>query len=293
MYECFLEIAFEAEVNTKEDPELYEIAYEQCHEELNTREACIAELRDMIYARGECMPFRTDDAFLIRFLRVTKFIVPKAHKLLARYCSFREQYPYLYKDVDMWGLTKVKDAYEGSMLDRPDIGRLSVFRFGMWDPSEFPVEDLVRAGMLMTEIGIRQPKLQVFGGTVLVDLEGITLRHVATLTPTVAYQIVCLLGLASPCRLKSCHIINYSWILNTFIYLFKRFIPRRSWEKIYFHGYNLKSLQEHFDLECLPVRYGGTCRNFTTFGTWLTKIKKYRDEQFDQEMKQLGYIVKE
>ncbi|XP_028178834.1 clavesin-2-like isoform X4 [Ostrinia furnacalis] len=293
MYERFLEIAFEAELNTKEDPELYELAYEHCHEDLNTREASIEELRSMIYERGECLPFRMDDSFLLRFLRATKFIVPKAHRLVVRYCAFRDQYPYLYKDVDMWELVKVKDAYEGSMLDRPDVGRLSIFRFGMWDPSEFPVEDLVRAGMLMMEIGLRQPKLQVIGGTVIVDLEGITLRHVATLTPTVAYQIVGLLGLAMPCRLKACHFVNYSWIINTFIYLFKRFIPRKSWDKIHFHGYNLKSLQEHIDPECLPVRYGGTCRNVSNFGIWLTKIKKYRDSTLDQELKKVGYMVKE
>jgi hypothetical protein len=66
----------------------------------------------------------------------------------------------------------------------------------MWDPGEFAVEELVRAGMLMTEIGLRQPKLQVIGGTVIVDLEGLTLRHVASLTPTVAYQIVNLMGVS-------------------------------------------------------------------------------------------------
>lgn len=65
---------------------------------------------------------------------------------------------------------------------------------GTWDPSEFPVEELVRAGMAMTEIGIRQPKLQVLGGSVIVDMEGLTLRHISTLTPTVAYQIVSLMG---------------------------------------------------------------------------------------------------
>ncbi|CAG9791061.1 unnamed protein product [Diatraea saccharalis] len=293
MFERFLEIAYEAELNTDEDPELQQLAFEQCNEDPATRAAAISDLRSMIYERGECHPTRTDDAFLLRYLRASKFIVPKAHRLLVRYCTFREQYPYLYKDVDMWSLTKVGNSYEGTMFDRPDVGRLSIFRFGVWDPSEFPVEDLVRAGMLMTEIGLRQPKLQVLGGTVLVDLEGLTLRHVATLTPTVAYQIVNLMGVSLPARLRSCHIINYSWILNTFFYIFKRFIPRNAWNKIFFHGYDLKSLQKHIDLECLPERYGGTCRYFANYETWLSKIKKYRNENFDKDMKRLGYLVKE
>ncbi|XP_014359244.2 clavesin-2 [Papilio machaon] len=294
MYECFLEIAFEAELkNINEDPECLALAFEQCNENPVTRDASIRELRELIYERAECKPHRTDDAFLLRFLRARDFIVPRAHKLLVRYCNFRAEYPHLYKDVDLWGLTKVKDAYEGSMLDRPDVGRLSIFRFGMWDPSEFPVEDLVRAGMAMTEIGIRQPKIQVLGGTVLVDLEGITLRHIATLTPTIAYQMVCLMGVATPGRLHSCHIINYNWLLNSFFYIFKRFIPQQAWGRIFFHGHDLKSLHQHIDPECLPIRYGGTCRNHVSIGQWFQKIKKYRDAQFDKEMKDLGYLVKE
>ncbi|CAG4955697.1 unnamed protein product [Parnassius apollo] len=293
MYECFLEIAFEAELNTNEDPECLAIALELCNENPSTRNTSIMELREMLYERGECNPHRTDDAFLLRFLRARHFIVPRAHKLLVRYCNFRTQYPHLYEGVDLWGLTKVKDAYEGSMLDRPDVGRLSIFRFGTWDPSEFSVDDLVRAGMAMTEIGIRQPKMQVLGGTVIVDLEGITLKHVSTLTPTIAHQIVCLMGVAVPARLRSCHIINYNWLLNSFFYIFKRFIPQETWDRIFFHGHDLKSLHQHIDPACLPTRYGGTCRNHVSTGKWFQKIKKYRDAQFDKEMKALGYLVKE
>lgn len=48
MYECFLEIAFEAELNTAEDPELLAIAPEKCNEHPDTRDAAIMELRKMI-----------------------------------------------------------------------------------------------------------------------------------------------------------------------------------------------------------------------------------------------------
>lgn len=96
-----------------------------------------------------------------------------------------------------------------------------------------------------------------------------------------------------PARMNTCHIINYSWILNTFFYLFKKFIPQQAWDKIFFHGSDLNSLHQHIDPECLPPRYGGTCRNHGSFRKWLQKIKQYRDEQFDREMKELGYDVKE
>ncbi|KAM3965575.1 LOW QUALITY PROTEIN: clavesin-2 [Aphomia sociella] len=293
MFQNFFEIAYEAEVlNTEENDELLALAAELCNENVATRAASIQELRDMIYERGECTPIRTDDTFLLRFLRARDFIIPKAHRLMVKYCNFREQYPYLYKDVDLWDLVKVKNAFEGVLDDHPDVGRISIMRFGTWNPSEYPIEDLVRAGTLQVTIGIRQPKLQIIGGILIVDLEGITLRHVSTLTPTVAHQIISLLGVVVPARTRSCHFINYSWILNTFFYLLKRFIPEFM-NKLYFHGYDLKSLQQHIDPSYLPKRYGGSCKLFIDFGTWLTKIKQYRTEEFDNEMKQMGYIIKE
>lgn len=293
MYECLLEIGFEAEINTKEDPELKELAEELCNEYQDTRAAAITALRKMIFDRRECFPYRTDDEFLLRFLRMKNFIVPRAHKQLVRYCTFREQYKYIHEGVDLWSLCKLNDVFSGTMLDRPDIGRISVIRFGEWDTNDYPVEDVIRAAYAIAEIGIRQPKLQVIGSTVIIDLEKLSMKHVANLTPSIAYQIVCLMGLAMPGKLRACHIINYSWILHTFFYLFKRFIPRNAWDLIHFHGNDFKSLHKHLDLECLPVRYGGTCRSHANVNVWLKKIRKYRDAEFDNDMKLLGFVIKE
>ncbi|XP_039758568.1 clavesin-1-like [Pararge aegeria] len=293
MNKIFFEIAFEAELNTKEDPELLALAPELCNENPDTRMLAITELRKMIVERDEVKPHRTDDEYLIRFLRSRDFIIRRAYRLLVRYHEFREQYPALQKGVDLWGLIRTQNVYEGIMLDRPDVGRVSIVRWGQWDPSEVPMEDLLRAGFVGSEIGCRNPKIQILGLTVILDLEGITLRQTAAVTPSVAYQIVSLLGASVPTKIRSCHIINYSWILNTMFYIFKRFIPQGFWSRIFFHGSDIKSLHQHIDPECLPTRYGGTCGNNVSFAVWLQKIKKYRDEQFDREMKALGYIIKE
>lgn len=53
MYKVFLEIAYEAELDTTENPELLQLAKEMCNEDPDTRHQVIAEFRDMIY--GECL----------------------------------------------------------------------------------------------------------------------------------------------------------------------------------------------------------------------------------------------
>ncbi|XP_050668072.1 clavesin-1-like [Leptidea sinapis] len=293
MYDCFLEIAFEAELDTKEDPELLEISSRICNENLSTRATAITELRKMIFDRGECEPRRTDDEYLLRFLRCKDFIVPRAHRLLVRYCRFREDHPHLYQDVDLWSLMKVGNIYECCLHDKPGVGRLSIVRLGKYDTTEIAVEDLLRTALVVMEIGLRQPKNQVLGGTIIVDLEGLSLKQISTLTPSIAYQIVSILGGATPARLNSLHLINYTWLLNTFFYIFKKFIPQNAWDRIHFHGSDLKSLHKIVDLECLPARYGGTCNSVVSVSKWLQKIKKYRDGNFDREMKELGYLIKE
>lgn len=67
---------------------------------------------------------------------------------------------------------------------------------GKWDPNEYPVEDLMRGCLLLLEVGIMQPKLQVLGGTVIVDCEGIGMKHARQLTPSVALQAINVMGVS-------------------------------------------------------------------------------------------------
>lgn len=46
----------------------------------------------------------------------------------------------------------------------------------------------------------------------------------------------------------------------------------------------------YIDPECLPKRYGGQ-RVEVSLAQWLTKIKKYKNKEFDNEMRSLGYAA--
>lgn len=70
------------------------------------------------------------------------------------------------------------------------LGLYCCYLEGLWDPDEIPVEDLVRACLLLLEIGIMQPKLQIVGGTGLLDCEGLTMKHMRQFSPSVAMQIM-------------------------------------------------------------------------------------------------------
>ncbi|CAH0718131.1 unnamed protein product, partial [Brenthis ino] len=288
----FQEIAFKAELDRHVDPECEYQARILCEEDPATRACLIEELRYMIYERGECHPPRMDDAFLLRFLRARRFIPARAHRLVVRYCKFREQNPHLWRNVYWFGLERLDDVYEGVLFDRPDVGRLIICRLGKWDPNIFPVEELVRGCLLLLEVGIMQPKLQVLGGTALLDCEGISLKHMRQLTPSVAMQIMDVMGLAFPVHQRGIHIINCSRFIEKLFSVFRRIAPADIWERVYFHGYDLSSLHRYIDPECLPTRYGGH-RQSVSLRDWLHKIKQYKNKQFDEDMRTLGYAVDE
>ncbi|XP_052742641.1 alpha-tocopherol transfer protein-like [Bicyclus anynana] len=271
------------------DPECEYQASILCEEDPSTRASAIEKLRNMIHERGECHPPRMDDAFLLRFLRVRRSIPARAHRLIVRYCNFREQNKHLWIDVSWYGLRKLGNVFEGVLFDRPDVGRLIICRIGQWDPDFIPAEDLVRGCLIFLEIGIMQPKLQVLGGTAMLDCEDITLKHMRQLTPSVVMQIINVTGF--PIHQRGMHIINCSRLFEKLFYVFKRFAPNDGlWEKVHFHGYDLNSLHRYIDPECLPTRYGGP-REPVSLREWLTKIRQYKNKKFDEDMRSLGYAV--
>ncbi|OWR46676.1 alpha-tocopherol transfer protein-like [Danaus plexippus] len=287
----FQEIAFRAELDRHEDPEFEYQASILCEEDAAARADRVQLLRNMIYERGECVPPRMDDAFLLRFLRARRSIPARAHRLMVRYCKFREQHPHLWKNVYWYSLSKLGETFEGVLFDRPDVGRLIICRLGQWNPDIYPADDLIRGCLLSLEIGIMQPKLQVLGGTAIVDCEGITMKHMRQLSPSIAVQAMNIMGFSFPLHQRGVHIVNCSRWFEKLFHLLKRFAPADElWRKVYFHGYEYTSLHRYIDPECLPKRYGGH-RESVSVRDWLTKIKQYKNKQFDDDISCLGYAI--
>ncbi|GBP21768.1 Clavesin-1 [Eumeta japonica] len=289
----FLDVVLQAEVSRYEDADFAEHALRYCDEQLDSRDEVIKSLRNMIFERGEFKPRRTDDAYLLRFLRARRFIPKRAHRMMARYEEFRRKNQYLYRDVDIFKLTCLKGVYEGIVPDSPVWGRICILRFANWNPAEVPTEDLLRLSILMCEIGVMQPRLQILGFTIIIDLEGFSVQHARHFNTDIIKQLIYFTGGACPITLRGIHIINSSWLFNTLFNMTKPFLPAAAWDILYFHGSGPNSLRRHIDRVNLPPRYGGACQYVVPSELWLTKIKKYKDDFLTEELRALGYIVKD
>ncbi|KAG6798244.1 alpha-tocopherol transfer protein isoform X1 [Apis mellifera caucasica] len=252
----------------------------------------LQELRDMIYERGECLPRRMDDDFLIRFLRTRNFNVNRAHRLIVNYCNFKEEHPEIHQDIRPLEMKYIGDDDVVSVPPyRTQCGRrIMIYRLGNWDPRKYSVEEIFKATIIILELGVLEPRAQILGGTVIFDLEGITMAHAWTITPQVANMVIALMVSAFPMKTHAIHILHQSWVFDVMFSVFKPLLDARMQKKIFFHGGNMDSLHKHISPFHLPKRYGGT-REELPYYKWIDNLSKV--PQIVKEMKQLGYIVPE
>lgn len=252
----------------------------------------IQELRDMIYEKGECTPYRMDDEFLIKFLRARNYNVNRAHRLVVNYCNFREEHPEIQRGVNPLDLRHIGDddimtvpAY------RTQCGRrMMIYRLGNWDPRKYPMEEIFKATVLVLELGLLEPRAQILGGIAIFDLEGLTMAHAWTVTPEVAGMVLSLMVTAFPMKVHAIHILHQSWIFDVIFAVFKPLLDTRMRDKVFFHGDNMESLQKHVAPTSLPKKYGGT-RNELPYYKWIEALSKNRT--IVNEMVKLGYVAPE
>ncbi|XP_069777511.1 clavesin-1-like isoform X3 [Narcine bancroftii] len=206
----------------------------------------IQQVRDMIITRPDIGFLRTDDAFILRFLRARKFNHFEAFKLLAQYFQYRQQNLDMFKNfkADDPGIKRaLMDGFPG-VLQQPDhSGRKVLALFAAnWDQSRNTFVDILRAILLSLEILIEDPELQINGFVLIIDWSNFTFKQASKLTPTILRLAI--EGL-----------------------------------QIFLHGNNLNSLHQLIYPEYLPSEFGGTLPPYD-MGTWARTLlgPEYNDD---------------
>ncbi|XP_069698217.1 alpha-tocopherol transfer protein-like [Periplaneta americana] len=268
--------------------ELLEYARKHLCESPDTRPSIIQEFRDLIYERGDVVPHRTDDSFLIRFLRARRFDPEKAHRLMVNYYKFKENNPEIHNDVKPMNMRFIGDDDVLSVLPyREQTGRrMMIYRIGNWNPSNYTVEEVFKATVIVLELAVLEQRAQILGGICIFDLAGLSLQHAWQITPSIAKKTVELLVTSFPIRTHAIHIINESWVFDIMFAFFKPFLDERMREKIFFHGNDLESLHSHVDPKFLPKKYGGMRPEYS-YTDWIDSL--LNNQKIVSEMEQLGY----
>ncbi|XP_066142207.1 clavesin-2-like isoform X3 [Euwallacea fornicatus] len=285
------EVLYELDLGTPPQ-ELQKWAKENIREDPNTRCMVLEDFRDLIYARGECTPHRTDDAFLLRFLRGRKFSVEAAYKLFVNYYRFKEENPEYFDGVNLMRLLRISgdDIITVPPYREASGRRILLYRMGKWDPEKYTITELFQATMAILELAIMEPRAQILGGIGLFDLSNLTLQQAYYMTPSLAHKIVQVLVTSFPMKIHAIHIVFQPWIFDIVYRVFQPFITGPMKNRIFFHGEDLDSLHKHIDPKHLPEKYGGKHPDYD-FVPWVHGFN--RSAQILGELKNLGYDISE
>ncbi|XP_061416621.1 clavesin-2-like isoform X1 [Lethenteron reissneri] len=231
----------------------------------------IQEVRDMIVTRPDIGFLRTDDAFVLRFLRARKFHHFEAFKLLAQYFEYRQQHLDMFKNfkaTDQGIRQALRNGFPGVLSHSDHYGRKILVIFASnWDQIRYTFVDILRAILLSLETMIEEPELQVNGFVLIIDWSNFSFKQASKLTPGMLRLAIEGLQDSFPARFGGVHFVNQPWFIHALYTVIRPFLKEKTRKRIFLHGNNLTSLHQLLHPEILPSEFGGNLPPYD-MGTW-------------------------
>ncbi|XP_042230144.1 alpha-tocopherol transfer protein-like isoform X4 [Homarus americanus] len=268
--------------------ELQKRAKEEINEDPERRAEDIQHIRDWLKHQPH-IKARTDDWTILRFLRGCKFSLQRTKEKLDMFYTCKSLCPEWYKNRDPQD-KKMRAILElGGMLPlkgRSVRGaRVVVARLGLPAAVNFTMDELTKVNQLMIDLLMEEDEaVSVTGLEIIIDIEGMTLTHVAQMTPVFVKKAMTMMQEGYPMRPKGLNYINTPAAFDTVFNIFKTFMKEKMKRRTHFHGSDLDSLHKEVPKEVLPVEYGGTNGTIEDIKKyWLQRVDARRDWLIEDE----------
>ncbi|XP_077989773.1 alpha-tocopherol transfer protein-like [Glandiceps talaboti] len=252
-------------------------AEDELNERADTRPKFIQALREKTMTRPD-IKFRTDDAFLLRFLRARKFDVDRAFKNLVRYYEIQREYPEVYYELRVDRLRYVWEvALEGILPGKDKLGRrIGLFRPGQWNPDSMDSMDTFRAQILTLERLLEDEENQINGVVFIGDFVDYGIKQALHTTPSMAKLSTAIVQNAMPLRTKAIHFINTPALFEAAMTLWRQFMNEKMKNRMIMHSGEYGTLHEHIPSSNLPSDFGGTLPEVTECTKkWLEELEAW------------------
>lgn len=259
-------------------------------EELNEIPERRAEDIDTLRKKIQKLPslnICTDDAYLLKFLRATAFDQDAAYTLILKYFEMKADAKNKQMFTDLRSAA-VKHVVESGIIGvlphRDKYGRkVVVIRPGTWDTSTITLADIFKTSFMLLIKIAEDEQTQIKGCVVLYDMNGMGFGHLTHVSPFYAKRSAMLFQDCLPIRFKYIHVVNEPAVFDYLFAMGRPFMSQESVEKVLIHGHKFEELEEYFDLEYLPIEYGGKAPPFSLQATKDAIL--YCDPDFDAEAK--------
>ncbi|XP_049708171.2 alpha-tocopherol transfer protein-like [Helicoverpa armigera] len=261
-------------------PVLAEKARAELNEDPARLEADLQHIKDWL-AKQPHINARTDDQWLVAFLRGCKFSLERTKEKLDLYYSVRTTAPELFQ---MRHTDPLFDEILGLgafiILPKPatpDGPLIAIARLSSYDPNKYNIVDVMAATNALMRIAmVENDNAVVAGVRNVMDLEGTTMAHFMQMTPALMKKMVVIGQDASPFRMKGAHYLNTPSIFETVFNAMKGLLNEKNKSRLFVHNKNLDEFYNYVPKEALPAEYGGnagTIDEITAY--WRNKVQEY------------------
>ncbi|XP_036333629.1 alpha-tocopherol transfer protein-like [Rhagoletis pomonella] len=267
-------------------------ASEELNEKCDDNDYYVNTLREW----AEKQPFlraRTDDQFLMAFLRGSKFSLEKAKQKLENFYILRAAMPEMFRNRNLSEPKYEAIIKSGAAAALPepanDGGPLVI----LLRPSAFNMElhtinDVMKVGSMIVDILMQEnDRVFIAGYTFIIDLGNISKAVLMNFEPEFVRRLTLLVNKAAPTRMKGFHFINVLPIFEKLFGMVKSVISAKLKDRFYVHGNNLGELYKYVPKHVLPKEYGGDCDLQTLQAEWWQKLNDYK-KFFEEEEEQYG-----
>lgn len=250
---------------------------------------------------------RTDDQFLVNFLRGSKHSLERAKEKLELYYSVRQSMKDIWSCEDPMSPRNLELLRLGHMLKlpktaTPDGPVILLLRYSE-DSSKYTFKEMMRIQFfLMTILMYDDDNVIIAGQSGLMDMKNASMAQFAQMSPALMKKMALLSQDASPMRMKSFNYLHMPSVFETMFNLFKSFLNekirgrvRKSFNNYCVGGFDwflsfqlhihsdLASLYKELPQHLLPVEYGGENGSIEELVKyWEDKLAEYRDMLIDE-----------
>jgi len=259
---------------------LRRVAETELHESPKTRKRALRELRDWLKAQPHISGCRTDNNFLLRFLRMKKFESAETIKVLDKYLKMRSQNPGWFANLDINEpkLNQlISDGYCFVLPERDSKGRKVVYsRASTMDANLFTAADVMRAHLLTFEALLEDEDVQVNGVTYVFDERDVNWSHISVWTPSEVSKAFSCCERALPLRHREIHFVHLPWTMSLVFQFAKSLLSHKLRERLRTHS-NFDKLAEHVPASILPAEVGGRVPMSEMIDQWKAVLEARRD----------------
>nr|VZI37694.1 unnamed protein product [Spirometra erinaceieuropaei] len=210
---------------------------------------------------------RTDDIFLLAFLRHAKFNHSKAQKRLDNFCTFRTSESagapswFNYEEDRLKLLMELSDRKLISVLGFTQEGVACILmKAAKWPQYASNPQELYRAWHAWGDTFICDGRIQIGGGVIILDLDGISKKEfMKFFDPRTAKLSTVYLQEALPFRIKKLVFLNMPKFFEVFFKAASTWLSEKIKSKILFPQKDLKQLYDSVPglEELMPSEYKG------------------------------------